>query len=72
MSVKTTEKKTVPVDGYCPYIDSHHSIDATYGKLTMLGDMNSYARFIGYSCKYPRCTEQECPLVEKAKSRYFW
>ena len=68
-----TVKKTVSVTGYCPYLGSEHSIDATYGKINFVGDMTSYARLLSYYCDCSsECTEQSCPLEKLADSRQFW
>lgn len=67
-------KKIVSVDGYCDYLESDHVIEATYVKITTLGNAYSGAKLVGASCKYStECGKgDDCPILKIAKQCTKW
>lgn len=66
--------KKVCVSGYCDYLGNEHQIIATYAKINILGDSNSYAKITSYECDYvEECNlDRECPLYKIASQRTHW
>lgn len=66
--------KRIPVSGYCDYLGCIHTIDATYAKVTFIGNPSEFAKLCKLDCCYSdECdSSDECPLEAIANEREFW
>ena len=64
-------KETIEMNGLCPILQKHISIDVTYNKLVLVGDRNEYAKTCGINCPHiEECPDPlECPV---AHQRIYW